>query len=966
VQSCSDATIPAMTNASITRLYPLENGLLAESRQRDVRGNETVQTVTRNPATLVTTTTLTSPASTLPTTSLSLAGLTTSSTDQHGCTTTYTYDALGRQKVAQTFLSAAGSPSGERRVATYTHYNVLGQVDYTEDALGTRTIYTYDSIGRKVAQTFLSAIGSLSNSTYTAYDAANRPLAIWGATYPVAYEYDTAGRMIAMYTYRGTNETEFINSIRQSGIQAIRQSADCTRWLYDEATGLLTNKLYADNRGPSYTYTALGQLSTRKWARLDGTSLQLQTLYSYDSFGALTNTAYSDSTPSISFTFDAMGRTKVAQTFLSASGAIISSTTNIYSGLDLVAEIQNGVRIDRQVDTIGRPKGLAIGQDYSVEYGFNEYGQFSSVKSATSADTNLFTYSYLPNSHLVSGYTATQPVSSFEFQVSKSYEPNRDLITTVSNTFGIATISAFNYENDAFGHRTARVDITPTLTVTNAFGYNLKSEVTSAMMGENEYGYDYDPIGNRIQSAVTVGGGQSETNIYTANALNQYSNLQPKDLQPINPSYDLDGNMVTNGVWSYTWDAENRLTAVYSNNTLLVCNVYDHQSRRIVKNLHHDGTKIRSNAFVWDGWSMVQELITDHGSLTTNLYTWGLDLSGSLQGAGGVGGLLAVSTGGTVASPSVYFPCFDANGNVNEYIDSVGTICAHYAFDAFGNTISQSGDKADSFTYRFSTKYTNIETGLYYYGYRYYEPELGRWLNPDPIEEEGGMNVYGFVGNEPLGHLDILGNISVPTRGNSDLIWDLDLQYRPIGHPDLKGAYGRTNISPIDEIDPPQKIVKVNKCCAKIERACASKMVIRMIVPTRAAIGKHVTNSGYNEIRVHERKRGSAYLDGFEAIYGPVSGTGSAVLKCGVLCRAAGWEEAKSLLSEYVFSQRLEAYSQFQRYALRAQAEIGRENRYWGTISQGGRELFDRFTQHFTYTPPPAFDDSKVACPVSN
>jgi YD repeat-containing protein len=101
VASCSDVTIPAMTNSAITRLYPLENGLLAESRQRDVRGNETVQTVTRNPTTLVTTTTVTSPASTLPATSTSLAGLTTSSTDQHGCTTTYTYDALMRQVSAE-------------------------------------------------------------------------------------------------------------------------------------------------------------------------------------------------------------------------------------------------------------------------------------------------------------------------------------------------------------------------------------------------------------------------------------------------------------------------------------------------------------------------------------------------------------------------------------------------------------------------------------------------------------------------------------------------------------------------------------------------------------------------------------------------------------------------------------------------------------------------------------------------
>jgi RHS repeat-associated protein len=326
-----------------------------------------------------------------------------------------------------------------------------------------------------------------------------------------------------------------------------------------------------------------------------------------------------------------------------------------------------------------------------------------------------------------------------------------DLITTVSNTFGTATISAFNYENDGFGRRTARVDATPTLTVNNAFGYNCKSEVISATMGENAYNYDFDPIGNRVFSSLNA-----LTNTYSANALNQYSILQPKDLQTIKLSYDLDGNMVTNGIWSYTWDAENRLVAVYSNDTLLVSNIYDHQSRRIVKNLHTDGTKIRSNVFVWNEWNMVQELINDHGSTTTNFFTWGLDLNVSLQGAGGVGGLLAVSTGGTVASPSVYFPCYDANGNVTEFVDVSGTIRAHYAFDAFGNSISQADDMADSFTYRFSTKYFDSETGFYYYGYRFYAPGLGRWVNRDPGDEDGD-GVYRCVDNDPIDGIDVLG-----------------------------------------------------------------------------------------------------------------------------------------------------------------------------------------------------------------
>jgi RHS repeat-associated protein len=378
-------------------------------------------------------------------------------------------------------------------------------------------------------------------------------------------------------------------------------------------------------------------------------------------------------------------------------------------------------------------------------YGFDEYGQFSSVKSVQSADTNLFTYSYLPGSHLIS------VISTPDFSARKTYEPSRDLITTVSNTFGTATISTFVYENDAFGRRTARVDTTPTLTVNNAFGYNLKSEVTSATMANGDSKYNYDPIGNRVFASLNA-----LTNTYSANALNQYTKINP--LNPVNPveeikpSYDLDGNMITNGVWSYSWDAENRLTAVYSNDTLLVSNVYDHQSRRIAKIVSRRGAEAQRREFIYDDWNLIQELITDNGLLTTNSFTWGLDLSGSLQGAGGVGGLLAVHR-----DSSSYFPCFDANGNVTEYVDASGTIRAHYAFDAFGNTISQSGDLADAFSYRFSTKYLDGETGLYYYGYRYYAPELGRWVNRDPIGEEGGKNVHGFLNNNTILFVDALG-----------------------------------------------------------------------------------------------------------------------------------------------------------------------------------------------------------------
>ena len=110
----------------------------------------------------------------------------------------------------------------------------------------------------------------------------------------------------------------------------------------------------------------------------------------------------------------------------------------------------------------------------------------------------------------------------------------------------------------------------------------------------------------------------------------------------------------------------------------------------------------------------------------------------------------------------------DANGNCVTFSDDAGNVQAHYVFDAFGGTVSQDGDMADYFRFRFSSKYLDDETGFYYYGYRYYDPVTGRWLNRDPIEESGGVNVYLATKNRPINVIDPLGlsllNLNLETR----------------------------------------------------------------------------------------------------------------------------------------------------------------------------------------------------------
>ncbi|MCF6176472.1 MAG: RHS repeat-associated core domain-containing protein [Victivallaceae bacterium] len=104
-----------------------------------------------------------------------------------------------------------------------------------------------------------------------------------------------------------------------------------------------------------------------------------------------------------------------------------------------------------------------------------------------------------------------------------------------------------------------------------------------------------------------------------------------------------------------------------------------------------------------------------------------------------------------------YYYNIDGNKNVRSMIDAAGTIVAEYKYAPFGQITSQSGIMATANPFRFSSEYHDDETGLVYYNFRYYSPELGRWLNRDPIKEKGGFNLYGMVGNNPVDYWDWLG-----------------------------------------------------------------------------------------------------------------------------------------------------------------------------------------------------------------
>ncbi len=141
--------------------------------------------------------------------------------------------------------------------------------------------------------------------------------------------------------------------------------------------------------------------------------------------------------------------------------------------------------------------------------------------------------------------------------------------------------------------------------------------------------------------------------------------------------------------------------------------------------------------------------------LARRAVTRGTDLSGSLEGAGGIGGLLGRSHGYSAGNWSTHnFYHADGNGNITYLVNSSQSLAAKYRYDPYGNTISSSGSLAAANTYRFSSKEIHANSGIYYYGYRFYDPNTQTWVNRDPIGELGGLNLYQAMQNSPSIRVD--------------------------------------------------------------------------------------------------------------------------------------------------------------------------------------------------------------------
>ena len=614
--------------------------------------------------------------------------------------TAYGYDPLGRMafKAKNATLERYAYTVENDLAATWVRTNATCDAAVTEHA--------YDLFGRRVA-----TVDAAGGVTRWEYDAVGNAIAESGATYPTRSEYDTMNRRIALWTNRSSNEW------------------DVTRWAYDPATGLCTSKTYADGSATTYEYTSDGLLETTRYA--GGHWVRNV----YDAKRQVVETRYDD-TGDTTYVRDALGRETSAANSLAAYAYLRDRNGIATNETATIGGRSHTLR--RELDGQGRIATFGIensGRTSSLTFGYRQDGRIGSV---TNGDVTV-DYAYSDDGY-DTGYTlAVQGGATFVRTLVR--DPcRRDLVTAVHNSFG----ADFNYSYDALSRIVSRGEGTGEA---DRFAYDPLNQViaeTHPALGTNDAAstaFAYDNIGN-LTSALSGG----VTNLFGANPLNQYVSIDANG-RMFEPTYDADGNLTSFGTLTCQYDSASRLSMVYTNGALYAANYYDHMGRR-VRMVARD----ISHTFVYDGWNIVLE-VSERGGFTNRVeYFWGKDLSGTIGGAGGTGGLLYLKRNG-----EIYVPIYDAYGDIVEYRAADGTLVASYRYDAFGRIIAQSGPMSRLFRFRHATKCFDWQTGIYYYGNRYYLPQLRRWLNRDPLEESGGLNLYVFCKNNGLSLGDLLG-----------------------------------------------------------------------------------------------------------------------------------------------------------------------------------------------------------------
>ena len=696
-------------------------------------------------------------------------------------TTSYTYDQQGN-RLTTTF---PGSSVFTNR------FDLWRVVTNKLDALSSTT-YWFDNLQRHYASS--NALGQISLSIF---DVDDRPILLTaadGVTYTNVY--DNLGRLrtrknlsnsgtesygytanfspataytnqignVSLYAFdaaqRKTNEVVgglFTNSFAYAPANDLLTLSDgksqTTTWGYDVYGRPLSKKYANGTTNLTYLYDARG-LITNRWSGAKG-----NTKYKYDATGNLTNVDYPSSTD-LAFRFDALNRITnmvdaAGTTAYSYSNGFLQSEDGPWSN-DTVTYSYNAARKRSQLVL-----QLGSSSTWTNSYSYDSAKRLTNVTSPAGSFDTYFVVS--PNGITTpSELTLKRPLPGGSL-ITNTFDTSGRIID--STLFGSSS-TILNRHGYVYNTANQRTTASRTNSANSSWAgylsdsYDTVGELTGAVpydasgtaISGQQISYGYDPAQNMTNRTL----GTTPT-AYFVNNLNEMTSL----------TYDANGNRTLDGSSIYyAYDDENQLTSVWYNTGWKTDFTYDGfgRMRKMVNSTWNSGTSqwvvSSETRYIYDGTQIVQER---NSSNTPQIsYTRGNDFSGSFQRAGGIGGLLARSIHSGSSPYAVTSSAFyhsDANGNVTAMVDSSPALVANYKYDPFGRTLASSGTLASANAMRFSSKLcvTANSIGFYYFGYRFYDPQLQRWLNRDPIQERGGLNIYSYVGNNPISFIDPIG-----------------------------------------------------------------------------------------------------------------------------------------------------------------------------------------------------------------
>ncbi|MEZ5274878.1 MAG: RHS repeat-associated core domain-containing protein [Opitutaceae bacterium] len=614
-----------------------------------------------------------------------------------------------------------------------------------------------------------------SENTYYTYTKQGRVDYQYGdGAFPVDYVYNAYGQLVELHQYRNTSGT----------------NKTTVKMLYDDESGLLKEKRHYSTssayKATKYEYNDQDKVSKRIWARSSGGTLK--TTYWYDTTERhLVKEDYSDTTPDVTYTYDRMGR---VETVIDAAGtrkflrdSTYGNLITLEEDLDISGSGKFGNLTVRYPTEDGsgttvkaRPKGVELGTgtggSFSAyqrqHYGYETTGgRISHVGTWTSQYNwyRQYDYTYHTDSNLMKDTTY-----SIHYKRSTEYESWRNnrsrqkteflqgSTLTVKSDF---TVPVFTWQDQIEKWRLNGTAATDELT--DHYGWSNTADVKQKYDLKGQViERDYDWIGSSAEDTYTWDSAGNPTSFdgkgYSANGLNQ---IEPTGGGSSDFVYDDDGNLTGDLEWTYTYDAQNRLTRMVSKSGNAVHPKrlefdYDYLHRRIEKRVYNatsGGTLTWQRRFVYDGSNVIAEV--DASQNMVRSFHWGLDRASSLTATGGLEALLLITRWD---GQHAYWPAYDLQSNVVGLINRSQAFEAAYQYDSFG-----AATKVGSLAYnhanpfRFATKYTDDESGLVYFGHRYYNPKTGRFINRDPIEEMGGFNLYRYTNNDAINRWDYLG-----------------------------------------------------------------------------------------------------------------------------------------------------------------------------------------------------------------